>query len=207
MPPAGRSRTSRARCSAAPATAASRRRPSSTPSCSRAASARRPTSCRRRCTPSTPPAAGRSRCGAPTDTVYKNIPASGDAGGRALTLRPEGTAPVMRAYAEHGMQKLPQPVKLWYCGSYFRPEQPQAGRFRQFWQIGAEAIGSDDPAVDAEAILLLQTIIYELGVRGVRLRLGSLGTPETRADYRELLVAHLRANEDRLSEGVRSRID
>ena len=73
-----------------------------------------------------------------------------DGGGRSVTLRPEGTAPICRAYVEHGMHKLPQPVKLWYLSSFFRQEKPQAGRFRQFWQIGAEAIGSDDPAVDAE---------------------------------------------------------
>jgi histidyl-tRNA synthetase len=145
--------------------------------------------------------------GASTDIVQKEMYTFEDAGGRSLTLRPEGTAPVMRAYAEHGMHKAPQPVKLWYFGPYFRQEKPQAGRFRQFWQIGAEAIGSDDPAVDAEAILLLQAIIFELGVEGVRLRLGSLGTPETRAEYRELLIAHLRAHEDQLSEDVRARID
>jgi histidyl-tRNA synthetase len=145
--------------------------------------------------------------GASTDIVQKEMYTFDDAGGRSLTLRPEGTAPVVRAYAEHGMQKLPQPVKLWYLGPYFRQEKPQAGRYRQFWQVGAEAIGSDDPAVDAELILLLQTIVLELGVHGVRLRLGSLGTPQTRADYREKLIAHLRANEDRLSEDVRARID
>src|SRR3954469_2594662 len=145
--------------------------------------------------------------GESTDIVQKEMYTFEDAGGRSMTLRPEGTAPVMRAYAEHGMQKLAQPVKLWYLGPYFRQEKPQAGRFRQFWQIGAEAIGSDDPAVDAEIILLLQTIVYELGVRGVRLRLGSLGTPQTRAAYRDMLVAYLRANEDRLSDEVRARID
>jgi histidyl-tRNA synthetase len=145
--------------------------------------------------------------GASTDIVQKEMYTFDDAGGRSLTLRPEGTAPVMRAYHEHGMHKAPQPVKLWYLGPYFRQEKPQAGRFRQFWQVGAEAIGSDDPAVDAEVILLLQTMMFELGVQGVRLRLGSLGTPASRADYRERLVAHLRANEDRLSEDVRSRID
>jgi histidyl-tRNA synthetase len=105
------------------------------------------------------------------------------------------------------MHKLPQPVKLWYLGPFFRQEKPQAGRFRQFWQIGAEAIGSDDPAVDAETILLLQTLIAELGVSGARLRLGSLGTPQTRADYREKLIAYLREHEDRLSPDVRARID
>jgi histidyl-tRNA synthetase len=145
--------------------------------------------------------------GASTDIVQKEMYTFTDAGDRSLTLRPEGTAPVMRAYAEHGMHKLPQPVKLWYFGPFFRQEKPQAGRFRQFWQVGAEAIGSDDPAVDAETILLLQTLIYELGIASVTLRLGSLGTPETRAEYRDKLIAHLRAHEGELSEDVRARID
>ena len=90
--------------------------------------------------------------GESTDIVQKEMYTFQDAGGRSLTLRPEGTAPVCRAYLEHGMHTLAQPVKLWYLGSYYRQEKPQAGRFRQFWQIGAEAIGSDDPAVDAESI-------------------------------------------------------
>src|SRR3954469_13584435 len=142
--------------------------------------------------------------GESTDIVQKEmytIPEDG------ITLRPEGTAPVARAYLEHGMHKLPQPVKLWYLSSFFRRERPQKGRYRQFWQIGIEAIGSDDPAVDAEAILLLTTLLGRLGVRDVRLRLSSLGTPETRAAYRDELQAYLRANEDRLSDEVRSRID
>src|SRR4051794_7311684 len=130
-----------------------------------------------------------------------------DQGGRSLTLRPEGTAPVCRAYLEHGMHKLPQPVKLWYWGQFFRRERPQKGRFRQFWQVGAEAIGSDDPAVDAEIILLLAEILEEAGTRDVRLRLGSLGTPATRAQYRTELQAYLRSHEHDLSEEVRSRID
>ena len=145
--------------------------------------------------------------GASTDIVQKEMYTFDDAGGRSLTLRPEGTAPVMRAYAEHGMQKWPQPVKLWYLGPFFRQEKPQAGRYRQFWQIGAEAIGSDDPSVDAELILLLHALTSELGVRDVRLRLSSLGTPATRAEYREKLVGYLRASEDRLSAEVRARID
>jgi histidyl-tRNA synthetase len=145
--------------------------------------------------------------GASTDIVQKEMYTFTDAGDRSLTLRPEGTAPVVRAYHEHGMHKAPQPVKLWYLGPYFRQEKPQAGRFRQFWQVGVEAIGSDEPAVDAEAIVLLHALIAELGVTGVRLRLGSLGTPATRADYRDRLVAHLRAHEDQLSDDVRGRID
>jgi histidyl-tRNA synthetase len=145
--------------------------------------------------------------GEATDIVQKEMYTFEDAGGRSLTLRPEGTAPVCRAYLEHGMQKLAQPVKLWYLSSFFRYEKPQAGRFRQFWQVGLEAIGSDDPAVDAEAITLQDALIRELGSREVRLRISSLGTPQTRAAYREELQAYLRANEDRLSQEVRDRID
>ncbi|MFA9271249.1 MAG: histidine--tRNA ligase, partial [Baekduiaceae bacterium] len=145
--------------------------------------------------------------GASTDIVQKEMYTFDDAGGRSLTLRPEGTASICRAYVEHGMQKLPQPVKVWYHGPFFRHERAQAGRYRQFWQIGAEAIGSDAPALDAETIVLLATILDELEVGGLRLRLGSLGSPETRAAYREELQAHLRAHEAQLSEDVRARID
>src|SRR6201999_509271 len=83
--------------------------------------------------------------GGSTDIVQKEMYTFDDAGGRSLTLRPEGTAPVARAYLEHGMHKLPQPVKLWYLSSFFRYEKPQAGRYRQFWQVGLEALGSPDP--------------------------------------------------------------
>jgi histidyl-tRNA synthetase len=145
--------------------------------------------------------------GASTDIVQKEMYTFQDAGGRSLTLRPEGTAPICRAYVEHGMHKAPQPVKLWYLSSFFRYERAQAGRYRQFWQVGAEAIGSSDPAVDAELIALLHALLTDLGVRDVRLRVASLGRPEARAAYRELLVAHLRAHEDELSEEVRARID
>ncbi|WP_372790916.1 histidine--tRNA ligase [Paraconexibacter sp.] len=145
--------------------------------------------------------------GTSTDIVQKEMYTLEDRGGRSITLRPEGTAPVARAYLEHGMHKLPQPVKLWYLSSFYRNERPQQGRYKQFWQIGAEAIGSAEPAVDAELIVLLHTILTEFEVADLHLRLGSLGTPETRAVYREKLVAYLRANEDRLSEEVRSRID
>jgi histidyl-tRNA synthetase len=145
--------------------------------------------------------------GASTDIVQKEMYTFEDGGGRSVTLRPEGTAPVARAYLEHGMQKLPQPVKLWYLSSFFRYERAQAGRYRQFWQVGAEAIGSAEPAVDAESILLLAELLDACGVGGLRLRLSSLGTPETRAAYREELQAYLRAHADQLSEEVRGRID
>jgi histidyl-tRNA synthetase len=145
--------------------------------------------------------------GESTDIVQKEMYTFDDGGGRSLTLRPEGTAPVCRAYLEHGMHKLPQPVKLWYLSSFFRAEAPQRGRYRQFWQVGAEAVGSASPETDAELILLLSDLLQAMGVRDTRLRLSSLGTPATRAEYREELTAFLRAHEDGLSPEVVARID
>ena len=145
--------------------------------------------------------------GESTDVVQKEMFTFESGEDQTFTLRPEGTAPVCRAYLEHGMHKLPQPVKLWYLSSYFRRERPQKGRFRQFWQVGVEAIGSDDPGVDAEVVLLLAELLEALGCRGVRLRIGSLGTPATRAVYREELQAHLRAHEEELAPEVAARIE
>jgi histidyl-tRNA synthetase len=145
--------------------------------------------------------------GESTDVVQKEMYTFDDGGGDSLTLRPEGTAPVCRAYLEHGMHKLPQPVKLWYLGPFFRAERPQHGRYRQFWQVGAEAIGSDDPAVDAETIVLLAEILEAIKARDLRLRISSLGTPETRARYKAELQAYLRSRQDELSHEVRDRID
>jgi histidyl-tRNA synthetase len=145
--------------------------------------------------------------GESTDIVRKEMFTFEDLGGRSVTLRPEGTAPIARAYLEHGMHRLPQPVKLWYLGPYFRHERPQAGRFRQFNQIGAEAIGSESPLVDAELIMLLDELLRSLEVPALRLRLGSLGSPETRASYREDLKAYLRMRQDDLAKEVRERID
>ena len=145
--------------------------------------------------------------GETTDIVQKEMYTFDDGGGRSLTLRPEGTAPVCRAYLEHGMRKLAQPVKLWYLGPFFRAEAPQRGRYRQFWQVGAEAIGSDAPETDAELIVLLADLLDAVGVRQTRLRLSSLGTPATRVEYREELKAYLHSHEDELAEEVRNRID
>jgi histidyl-tRNA synthetase len=145
--------------------------------------------------------------GESTDVVQKEMYTFDDGGGNSITLRPEGTAPVCRAYLENGMHKLPQPVKLWYLGAFFRSERPQHGRYRQFWQVGAEAIGSDDPAVDAELIVLLAEILEAIGVQQVRLVLSSLGTPDARAGYKAELQAYLRAHEHDLSADVRDRID
>ncbi|MGE5406984.1 MAG: histidine--tRNA ligase [Syntrophothermus sp.] len=145
--------------------------------------------------------------GRSTDIVRKEMFTFQDKGERSLTLRPEGTAPICRAYLEHGMQKLAQPVKLSYCGPFFRHERPQAGRYRQFHQIGLECIGTASPLADAEAILLLADLLSELGVPGVELRLGSLGSLEARRGYLEDLKAHLHAHEGALSADVRERID
>jgi histidyl-tRNA synthetase len=144
--------------------------------------------------------------GEATDIVSKEMYTFTDRSDRSLTLRPEGTAPVCRAYIEHGMHKRPQPVKLWYAGPMFRYEAPQSGRFRQHSQIGAEAIGSDDPAVDAELIDLLVQLYARLGIGGVRLRLSSIGNPETRAAYEQELRAYLLAS-DVFDADQRARIE
>src|SRR5262245_1441099 len=145
--------------------------------------------------------------GRSTDIVRKEMFTFEDKGGRSVTLRPEGTAPICRAYLEHGMQKLAQPVKLFYSGPFFRHERPQAGRYRQFHQIGVEAIGTDSPLADAEVIAMLWDLLAELGVPGVELRIGSLGSPEARREYLEELKAYLRDNESELSKDVRERIE
>ena len=145
--------------------------------------------------------------GESTDIVRKEMFTFEDRGGRSLTLRPEGTAGVCRAYVEHGMHKLPQPVKVWYWGPFFRHERAQAGRYRQFSQVGTEALGSDDPTLDAESILLLAELLEAAGVREVRLRLASLGGIEARAAYLDRLRGFLREREGELSEDVRDRID
>ena len=145
--------------------------------------------------------------GKSTDIVRKEMFTFEDKGERSLTLRPEGTAPICRAYLEHGMHKLAQPVKLSYVGPFFRHERPQAGRYRQFHQLGIEAIGTASPLADAEVIMLLSDLLGELGVPGVVLRLGSLGSLDARAAYLEELKAHLHANEGDLTPDVRERID
>jgi len=145
--------------------------------------------------------------GESTDIVRKEMFTFDDQGGRSVTLRPEGTAPICRAYIEHGMHRLPQPVKLAYEGPFFRYERPQEGRFREFNQIGAEAIGSASPLVDAELIILLDRILTDVGIPDAELLLSSLGSPEARADYRDELRGFLHDHESDLSDEVRERID
>jgi histidyl-tRNA synthetase len=145
--------------------------------------------------------------GGSTDIVRKEMFTFEDKGGRSITLRPEATASIARAYIEHGMQKLPQPVKLWWYGPLFRHERPQAGRFRQFAQLDAEVIGSDSPLVDAELIVLLDELLRSLEVPELTLKVSSLGSLESRGAYRETLIEFLREHEDELDRDVRGRID
>lgn len=145
--------------------------------------------------------------GTSTDIVRKQMYTFEDDAGRSLTLRPEGTAAICRAYVQHGMHKLPHPLRFWFYGNYFRQEKPQAGRLCQFSQIGVETLGSDDPAVDAECMTLLTELFETMRVPGLRLRISSLGMPETRFRYTEKLAKYLHAHADRLSAEVRARID
>lgn len=144
--------------------------------------------------------------GVSTDIVRKEMYTFEDLGGRSLTLRPEGTAAVARAYVQHGMHKLPQPVKLWYAAPMFRHEAPQSGRYREHWQIGAEAIGSQDPLLDAEAIAVLAEIYRRLEVPDVRLRIGSMGDEESRVPYRALLLEYLESRRADLPEDATGRM-
>jgi histidyl-tRNA synthetase len=129
--------------------------------------------------------------GESTDVVSKEMYTFTDRGNRSLTLRPEGTAGVMRSVIEHGLDRGQLPVKLWYRGQFFRAERPQLGRYRQLQQFGIEAIGSDDPALDAEVITIADDGFRSLGLSGYRLEVTSLGCHEDREPYRDLLVAFL----------------
>ncbi len=121
--------------------------------------------------------------GESTDIVQKEMYTFEDRSGRSLTLRPEGTAPVVRSYLEHHMSGWPQPVKLYYAGPMFRYERPQAGRYRQFWQLGIELIGSAEAAADAEVVLLLYDFLSGLGLTGLTTEINSMGCPECRPGY------------------------
>ena len=122
-----------------------------------------------------------------TDIVEKQMYTFEDRGGNKVTLRPEGTAPVCRAYLEHGLHNLPQPVKLYYIASIFRYERPQAGRYRQHYQFGYEAIGEDDPALDAEVIDMAWQFFLSLNLRHLSLQLNSIGCKQCRPKYLAVL--------------------
>ena len=129
--------------------------------------------------------------GETTDVVQKEMYTFEDRGGRSVTLRPEGTASTVRSFVEHKMFGDPnQPVKLYYMGPMFRYERPQAGRFRQFVQFGVEALGSKDPAIDAEVIALAMSIYQSLGLKKLKLIINSLGDKESRLAHRSALIQH-----------------
>lgn len=141
-----------------------------------------------------------------TDLGQKEMYSFEDRGGDSLTLRPEGTAPVVRAYVQNGLHNLPQPVKLFYIASIFRYDRPQAGRYREHHQIGAEALGDASPAVDAEVIDLLWSTYLALGIDDLRLQLNSLGDPDTRPAHRQALVDYFTPLADRLDAESRQRL-
>jgi histidyl-tRNA synthetase len=143
--------------------------------------------------------------GESTDIVRKEMYTFEDLGGRSMTLRPEGTAPVARAYVEHGMHTLPQPVKLYYHSPMFRYESPQSGRYRQHYQLGVEAFGSDSPELDAEVIGLLAAVYAELGLSGLELRINSMGCRECRPGYSAMLRSFLAEHGDDLCPECRER--
>jgi histidyl-tRNA synthetase len=148
--------------------------------------------------------------GADSDVVSKEMYSFEDRDESSVSLRPEATASVCRAYIEHGMQQLPQPVKLYYMGPMFRRERPQKGRYRQFYQIGAEVLGgSDAPAIDAEVIEMLMTFFDRIELTGASLQINSIGhnAPNCRPAYVELLRSELNKVKDQLGEDSQRRID
>ena len=143
--------------------------------------------------------------GESTDVVSKEMYTFEDRGGRSITLRPEGTAGVMRAVIEHSLDRGQLPVKVFYSGAFFRAERPQAGRYRQFYQVGVESIGLDDSAIDAEIIALADTAFKNIGLRKYRLEITSLGDAESRAAHKVDLVAFLKTLD--LDEATQARAE
>ena len=143
--------------------------------------------------------------GAGSDVVQKEMYTFADRSGRSLTLRPEATAPICRAYVEHGMHRDPQPVKLYTIGPMYRYSAPQRGRYREHWQLSVEAIGSDDPSVDAEVIQLYDALLRRLGVGEYTLRLNSIGCRECRPPYLDHLRSWLSENGARLDDPTREK--
>ncbi|KON86931.1 histidyl-tRNA synthetase [Sporosarcina globispora] len=143
-----------------------------------------------------------------TDIVQKEMYTFEDRGGRSLTLRPEGTASTVRSFVEHKMYgDASQPVKLYYMGPMFRYERPQAGRFRQFVQFGVEAIGSADPAIDAEVIALAMSLYRSMGLRKLKLIVNSLGDKESRSAHREALVSHFKPRIGEFCQDCQNRLE
>ncbi len=144
--------------------------------------------------------------GLATDIVGKEMYNLRTKGGDLLTLRPEGTAPVARAFIEHGMQNLPQPVKLWYFSPFFRYEHPQSGRFRQFWQFGFEVFGEESPVVDTQTIQIFYNILKEFKIKNLTLEINSIGDSQCRPYYKKLLVSYFKSRETALCIDCRRRL-
>lgn len=144
-----------------------------------------------------------------TDIVSKEMYDFYDKGERHITLRPEGTAPVVRSYVENKLfaPEVQKPVKLYYMGAMFRYERPQAGRLREFHQIGVECFGSSNPATDVETIAMAAQFFREIGIRNITLHLNTLGSPESRAAYREALIAYLTPLKETLSKDSQRRLE
>ncbi|MFH1404793.1 MAG: histidine--tRNA ligase [Patescibacteria group bacterium] len=143
--------------------------------------------------------------GKQTDIVEKEMYVFEDASQEKVAMRPEATASIVRAYINHGMLNLPQPVKLWYIGPMFRHDRPQAGRYRQFHQFGFEVIGSDDPIVDAQLITIANQVYKELGL-DVTIQVNSIGTPQTRQEYLMELVNYFRPFRSKMNEDDKRRL-
>ena len=141
-----------------------------------------------------------------TDIVEKEMYTFEDRGGDSITLRPEGTAPVCRAYLEHGMHNLPQPVRMYYFCPVFRYERPQAGRFRQHHQFGVEALGDANPSVDAEVIEVAWELMGRLGLQDIQLLVNSIGDAECRPGYIERLRDYYSGHHDRLCDDCKDRL-
>jgi histidyl-tRNA synthetase len=140
-----------------------------------------------------------------SDVVHKEMYTFTDRGDRSLTLRPEGTAPIARAYLEHGLHREGQPVKLYTIAPMFRYAAPQRGRYREHWQLSVEAIGSADPAIDAEVVQLYDELLARLGVTDYQLLLNSIGDANCRPAYLERLTAWLDEHEDVLDDDARQK--
>jgi len=144
--------------------------------------------------------------GEETDIVGKEMYVFKTKGGDNVCLRPEGTAPVMRSYLEHGMHNLPQPVKLWYEGPFFRYERPQAGRYRQFHQFGFEAIGEKNPSIDGQIIQMSYDVLKELGFKNIKIQVNSIGDSECRPYFKKILTSYLKSRKSSLCADCQRRI-
>ena len=141
-----------------------------------------------------------------TDIVGKEMYTFKTKGGDMVSLRPEGTAPVMRSYLEHGMHNLPQPVKLWYMGPFFRYERPQAGRFRQFHQFGFEVLGEANPSIDSQVIQVSYDVLKELGFKNLAIEINSIGDSECRPYFKKTITSYLRSRKSSLCTDCQRRL-